>query len=42
MFSARPGAEIGEKHGLFKVLPAADEKEIVPGKIVRRAERPAP
>ena len=34
-----PGAEIGEKHGLFKVLPAADEKEIVPGEIVRRAER---
>ena len=24
-----PGAEIGEKHGLFKVLPAADEKKIV-------------
>ena len=37
--SGAPGAEIGEKHGLFKVLPAADEKEIVPGEIVRRAER---
>ncbi len=34
-----PGAEIRKKHGLFKVLPAADEEKVIPGEIVFCAER---